>query len=456
MERRAFIALALATAAGIGAAPAKARHLLPARRVPGPVAALATRWDTDPWSLGAYSALPPGTSARAREILGELVLDDRVVLAGEFTSLVAPATTNGALESGRQAARRLLDRGSPRRVVVIGAGIAGAGAADRLRASGVEAIVLEARDRVGGRIHTDRRWGAPIELGAAWIHGVTGNPVTALAQASGLEIAPMDWENSVIRDTMTGRPSSSAEAVDARLSRLTDDLADAEAPAGTSTAAWLRGRGWRPGRLADWAQAVEITQEYGLDPADLGVRAFSEGDWQRGGDALVGGGYATVVDRLLDGIDVRLTSPVASLLSEGDQVIARLESGGAIVADAAVVAVPLALLQANRPDLGAWPDSARRALGSLRTGSLEKVVLRFTEQWWGDLQAIEVVGGGAPGAPAGSQAALRWTELVSISELVGFPALVAFSGGSAARTRPSSDAACVAEAMAALRAGYRA
>ena len=387
-------------------------------------------------------------------MLRELTLDDRIVLAGEYASLSAPATTNGALESGQHAASRLLANAEPRRVVVVGAGIAGAAAAARLRAAGVQAVVVEARDRIGGRIHTDRSWGAPIELGAAWIHGVTGNPVTSLATSSGLPLVPMDWEDAITRDTVTGRPSPAGDAADARLERLTDALADAPVPATSSTSAWLRTHGWRTGRVPDWAQAVQITQEYGLDPVDLGVRAFSEGDSQRGGDALVGGGYARVVERLLEGVEVRLSSPVTSIASQGDGINARLASGEDLQADAAVVAVPLALLQAGRPDLGTWPAPARRALSQLRTGSLEKVVLRFAEQWWGDVRAIGVVGGGAPGAPAGSQAALRWTELVTLTDLVGFPALVAFSGGTAARTRPASDAACVSEAMAALQAAF--
>ena len=101
------------------------------------------------------------------------------------------------------------------------------------------------------------------------------------------------------------------------------------------------------------------------------------------------------------------------------------------------------------------PADVRSALRSLSTGSLEKVVLRYDEQWWGPEQVIGVVGGGVPGAPAGSLAALRWTEYYSLTELLGFPALVGFSGGQAARTRPTSDAACVSEVTAALAAAFR-
>ena len=57
-------------------------------------------------------------------------------------------------------------------VIVIGAGIAGLAAANRLQEKGVKVLVLEARNRIGGRIHTERLEGEVVELGATWIHGV--------------------------------------------------------------------------------------------------------------------------------------------------------------------------------------------------------------------------------------------------------------------------------------------
>ncbi|MBN2840882.1 MAG: FAD-dependent oxidoreductase, partial [Coriobacteriia bacterium] len=58
------------------------------------------------------------------------------------------------------------------KVVVIGAGIAGLSAAQRLKAAGAEVVVLEARDRVGGRVHSGvNSAGTTIDNGATWIHG---------------------------------------------------------------------------------------------------------------------------------------------------------------------------------------------------------------------------------------------------------------------------------------------
>ena len=59
---------------------------------------------------------------------------------------------------------------SSRKIIIIGAGMAGAAAARTLADAGCEVLVLEARDRIGGRIHTFTDWGYPLELGANWIH----------------------------------------------------------------------------------------------------------------------------------------------------------------------------------------------------------------------------------------------------------------------------------------------
>ncbi|KAJ7394385.1 hypothetical protein OS493_000194 [Desmophyllum pertusum] len=68
------------------------------------------------------------------------------------------------------------------KVVVIGAGIAGLSAANKLYKSGqVDVCVLEASERVGGRIHTGKIGDNTVEFGAAWIHGTVGNPIFDLA-----------------------------------------------------------------------------------------------------------------------------------------------------------------------------------------------------------------------------------------------------------------------------------
>lgn len=71
-------------------------------------------------------------------------------------------------------------------VVVVGAGAAGLGAAKVLAAEGVECVVLEAMGRIGGRAHTStREFGAPFDMGCAWLHAADRNPFYPDAQAAG-------------------------------------------------------------------------------------------------------------------------------------------------------------------------------------------------------------------------------------------------------------------------------
>ena len=66
-------------------------------------------------------------------------------------------------------------------VIIIGAGISGASAANALFKKGFNVTMIEARDRIGGRIFTDRATlSAPVDLGASWIHKHEGNPITDL------------------------------------------------------------------------------------------------------------------------------------------------------------------------------------------------------------------------------------------------------------------------------------
>ena len=70
-------------------------------------------------------------------------------------------------------------------VIIIGAGISGLSAANQLKKNGFNPIVLEAQEKVGGRLKTDRSLGVAFDEGASWIHGPIKNPITKLANASG-------------------------------------------------------------------------------------------------------------------------------------------------------------------------------------------------------------------------------------------------------------------------------
>jgi len=77
----------------------------------------------------------------------------------------------------------MTEKRPPPKIIIIGAGISGIAAAKTLYDKGYSVTIIEARDRVGGRMNTDRTTlSAPCDLGASWIHHVDGNPVTELCE----------------------------------------------------------------------------------------------------------------------------------------------------------------------------------------------------------------------------------------------------------------------------------
>src|SRR5690242_4707355 len=82
--------------------------------------------------------------------------------------------------------------GAATKVLVIGAGAAGLAAAADLQARGIAVTVLEGRDRIGGRVWSHKDFGVSLDLGASWISGRNGNPVSKIAADLGIDTTPTD------------------------------------------------------------------------------------------------------------------------------------------------------------------------------------------------------------------------------------------------------------------------
>src|SRR5690606_22810155 len=110
------------------------------------------------------------------------------------------------------------------RVVVIGAGIAGLAAARTLQDAGFEVIVLEARDRIGGRVFTSTQLGVPLDFGASWIHGIDGNPIAELAENMGVETLESDYDNALL---FLADGSAASDDLADEIDELSSDVLDA-------------------------------------------------------------------------------------------------------------------------------------------------------------------------------------------------------------------------------------
>lgn len=335
------------------------------------------------------------------------------------------------------------------RVIVVGAGMAGLGAADELRRAGVRPIVLEARDRIGGRVHTVDELGAPVDLGAAWIHDSRGNPLTAVARRARLQTVPTDYEAVALRDSGGAAvPSSELEAAAGAQERIDETLAEVGEDVGADDAlapALRRARASAdvPAAAApalDWLLGNAIPLDLAADVGELSVLGYDEGEAYDGGDDLLlrkgAGALAAALGR---GIDVRVNTPVREVRRRDDGVTVVTATGERIGADGCIVTVPLGVLKAGEvrfdPPL---PAPARQAIGRLGFGLLDKVVLRYETPWWDAGTTLGVVG-----APIGDT-----VSAVDLSPVTGWPILVAFTGAAYARRLERRDVREVARTVA--------
>ncbi len=360
-------------------------------------------------------------------------------LASLLATLAAPATLRA--QTGR-------------RVIVVGAGLAGLSAARDLVAAGAEVSVLEARDRIGGRIWTQRVWpDLPMDMGASWIHGVKGNPLTALADAAGAVRRTTSYDSALALDgagqevDLTDAYDLAEAVVEDARARVDDndrDLSLQDAVTGG----------------ADWQQADPTTRrlirhvvngaveaEYGGDWSEVSAWYFDESEEFGDGDVLFPDGYDQIVQHLLRGLDIHTGQVVTALAPDGAGVAVTTAGGTVLRADHVVLTVPLGVLKAGDIAFGAALAADRvAAIETLGIGLLNKCWLRFDRVAWpDDVDWIEWIG------PEDGV----WSQWLSLTQATGAPVLLAFHAGDQARALENlSDSQMVAQATAALQAMF--
>ena len=254
-------------------------------------------------------------------------------------------------------------------VAVIGAGAAGLAAARTLIDLGRRVIVLEARDRIGGRAWTESTsFGVPIDLGCGWLHSADVNPWREQARRLGFTVIQ---RNPVWQSRVGNRRIGEDESAhwDEAIGRWFDAIAAAgEAGRDVPASTVIDDGEFRTlfESIVTWACGVETHELSTLDYARYRNTGF---DWP------VLEGYGALVARYGEGLPVRLGTPV-NRVRWGGKRLRLVTPGGEAEARAIIVTVPPSVLQAEGlrfdPPL---PASKQEAIAAIKLGVANKVFI---------------------------------------------------------------------------------
>lgn len=346
-------------------------------------------------------------------------------------------------------------------IVVVGAGIAGLSAARLLARAGRRVVVVEARDRVGGRVHSQRDGHHVTDRGASWIHGIDDSPVEAAARAFGMPMVeftvggyqpdsrPLAYFGPDGGRLTVDEVRSFADDVRALNVDLVDVIASA-APDATYAEVVeqaLAARGWseeRAQRVREY-NARRAEEQYGVHMSVLGAHGLDD-DTVNGDEVVFPRGYDELATHLAQGLDVRLEHVVSAIHWSADGATVTTDRG-AFHGGAVVVTLPIGVLQSGDvvidPPL---PGAHQRVLGVLASNAFEKVVLRFSEKFWD---------AGVYGIRQFGDEGVWWHSWYDLGRIHDEAALLTFAAGPAAvATRKWSDEQIAASTLAQLRRLY--
>ncbi len=298
-------------------------------------------------------------------------------------------------------------------VAVIGAGVAGLTAARALAQAGASVVVLEARERVGGRTLTQAVGGDAVDLGGQWV-GPHQRHILRLADALGLQRFPQFHHGTKLLDVRGERRTYRGKVpalpllglLDLqrnvwRLDRLARSVPLERPDLAPRAAEWdaLTLEAWKQRHIPTWGARVALDLAtraiFAAEPSELsflhflfyvhsngGLMPLAEIDGGAQAERFLGGAQAVSL-RLAEALPagrVILSTPVRAVLQDEGGVTVHAE-GRSWRARYALVAAPPAL--AERMDFGAaLPAARRRAHADMPMGSVIKVVATYARPFW--------------------------------------------------------------------------
>ncbi len=268
-------------------------------------------------------------------------------------------------------------------VVVIGAGMAGLTAARALGEAGLRVLVVEARDRIGGRILTQHRDGEAIDLGAEFIHGRPPE-LWALIDEIGLETYERDGAQVCFEDGALADCDNERNEVFDPLENLKDftgpDVSFADYLDREQLPAEERGR------IIGYVEGFNAADHRQASAAALGAQQKAEDAIGNGHNYGLRGGYDQLPAYLAQQISVHggrvMTGATVKEIRWQQGHVEIATNSGSFHAPKTIVTLPLGVLQSGAVTISPSPTPVLETAGLLRMGQVRRFTLLFRESFW--------------------------------------------------------------------------
>lgn len=327
----------------------------------------------------------------------------RVRCIQEMDRVLHFMTRKGLINTGVLAVTRPLlpERYRSKNVIVIGAGAAGLAAARQLQNFGTEVLVLEARDRIGGRVWDDSSLGVNVGRGAQIVNGCVNNPIALMCEQMGIKMHRLGERCDLLQEGGHMTDSAIDKRMEFHFNGILDVVSEwrkdksqnQDTPLGEKVQEvyknFLQESGIHFSELEEKVLQFHLSNlEYacGSTLDQVSARSWDHNEFfaQFSGDhTLLTEGYSPLLLRLADGLHIRTKCAVQTIDYSGDVIRVTSSKGSQWTAHKVLVTVPLTLLQKNLiqfyPPL---PERKLKAIHSLGAGIIEKIALQFPYRFW--------------------------------------------------------------------------